>query len=146
MSNWTLLNKHRVRFADDPVFGSKESDGFNGYFCLRINGVPVKCIASNGMGWRHVSVSIHGSNLPPSWSIMSQVKDLFWEPEDWVVQFHPAHSEYINNHPGCLHLWQPLNAEFPKPDRILLGFRDQGDIDRINSDPRSPFKILPHGT
>lgn len=121
MSNWALLNKCRTRHG---MFATSESDGFNGAFSLLLNGLKIKCIASDGMGWRHVSVSIHNSAMTPSWSVMQQVKDLFWEPEDWVVQFHPAHSDYVNNHPGCLHLWQPTDATLPKPDSIMVGFKN----------------------
>jgi hypothetical protein len=49
------------------------------------------------------------------------VKDLFWELEDWVVQFHPAQSEYVNHHPGCLHLWRPLVEKLPTPLAIMVG-------------------------
>src|SRR3954463_731637 len=56
-------------------------------------------------GWEHVSVSTR--RRPPNWQEMCFVKDLFWEPEECVVQFHPPRSEYINNHPHCLHLWRP---------------------------------------
>jgi len=77
------------------------------------------------MGWQHVSVSIEGSSQPPSWSIMSQVKDLFWEPEDCVVQFHPPHSRYVDNHPGCLHLWRCIDGrEQPMPQDIMVGIKD----------------------
>ena len=120
MSNWEKLNLHR---AGDGIYKTSASDGFNGMFELSLNGLNIRAIASDGEGWQHVSVSISGSTNTPSWSIMSQIKDLFWEPEDWVVQFHPAHSEYVNNHPGCLHLWKPTNCEFPKPDSILVGFK-----------------------
>src|SRR5215831_14844233 len=125
MSDWTRLNRGRVPREKDPVYGSDPSYGFCGMFCLVINGLKVKMLAGDGRGWQHVSVSIHGSSLPPSWSIMCQVKDLFWETEDWVIQFHPAHSEYVNNHPGVLHLWKPTQADFPKPDRLMVGWRDE---------------------
>lgn len=121
MSDWKTLNKHRV---NTPPFLSTPEDGFNGAFCLHINGLPIKCIASDGMGWQHVSVSIHGRpSLCPSWQIMCKIKELFWEAEDWVVQFHPAQSEYVNNHPGCLHLWRPTNVPLPTPDSVLVGIK-----------------------
>lgn len=121
MSNWAYLNKHRV--ASGP-FATDASCGFNGAFCLVINAFPVKCIASDGMGWQHVSVSIHDRpQVTPSWQIMCKVKALFWGDEDWVVQYHPAKSEYVNNHPGCLHLWRPTDAAMPTPDSILVGIK-----------------------
>ena len=112
MSDWPRLNKCRVL---DGFYASTASDGFNGLFYLTINGVFLKIIASDGMSWEHVSVSIAGSTQPSSWSIMSQVKDLFFEPEEWVVQYHPAKSEYVNTHPGCLHLWKCIDREMPTP-------------------------------
>lgn len=123
MSNWKYLNTCRVKFG---AMASKSSDGFNGMFLLHLNGLNVITVASDGMGWRHVSVSLAKSVLrvlPPSWSIMSQVKDLFWEDEDCVVQFHPPKSQYVNNHPGCLHLWQPTGKQIKTPPWHLVGIR-----------------------
>lgn len=129
MSRWDYLNKHRL--ANGPYRSSPE-DGFNGLFCLLINGMQVKCIAGDGEGWQHVSVSLNGSNLPPSWSIMCQVKNLFWDDEDWVVQFHPAKSEYVNLHPGCLHLWRPTDQKMPIPDSLMVGIRSVADLARLD--------------
>ena len=52
---------------------------------------------------------------------MCFVKDIFWEPDVCVVQFHPARSQYVNNHPYCLHLWHPLEADLPAPPTIAVG-------------------------
>jgi hypothetical protein len=122
MSNWTLLNQHRVRSG---LFASDESFGFNGLFLLWVNGTRVKVISSDGEGWQHVSVSLEDHpKTCPKWEIMCAVKDLFWEPSDWVVQFHPAHSEYANNHPGCLHLWKCTDGrEQPVPPSLLVGIK-----------------------
>jgi len=57
---------------------------------------------------------------------MCAVRDLFFEPDDWVVQFHPPAKEYVNNHPGCLHLWRPLDKPIPTPDSIMIGFKALG--------------------
>lgn len=51
---------------------------------------------------------------------MCAVKDLFFEPEDCVIQYHPPKSEYVNHHPGCLHLWMPLNEKIPLPPKIFV--------------------------
>lgn len=140
MSNWDLLNKHRVSPADDPMYGTNSSEGWNGFFCLMLNGLKVKAIASDGLGWRHVSVSIEGQTVtPPSWSIMCQVKDLFWEPEDWVVQFHPAATEYVNQHPAVLHLWQPTDQKLPIPTRSMVGIKDETDLEKMMKDDEVPF-------
>ena len=142
MSNWKLLNQYRLSPKHDPIFGTPPEAGFNGMFCLILNGLKIKVIASDSEGWQHVSVSIAGSTMTPSWSVMCQIKDLFWEPEDWVCQFHPAASEYVNYHPGTLHLWRPLKEKLPTPPHLMVGVRDEADIEKINNDPKYPFKFV----
>lgn len=90
-------------------------DGNNGAFDL---GRGMFAIASDGMGWEHVSVSF--PNRTPSWDEMCQVKRIFWDDEDCVVQFHPRRSEYRNLHRHCLHLWRCSYAEFPEPNPELV--------------------------
>lgn len=96
--------------------------GFNGMFRLPIDGKLVRCVVSDGMGWQHVSVSIEYENKPPTWGMMCKIKDLFWDDEDVVIQFHPKKSEYVNHHSGCLHLWRCVDGlEFPLPDPRMVG-------------------------
>lgn len=76
-------------------------------------------IASNELEWEHVSVSL--KNRCPNWPEMCQVKDLFWDEEDCVMQLHPIKSGYVNNMPYCLHLWRPINDIIPVPPKILVG-------------------------
>lgn len=102
-------------------------DGFNGLFRFTIDGSLVRVIASDGSGWQHVSVSMeYQPNTPPSWRMMCKVKDIFWEPEDVVCQFHPRKSEYVNYHPGCLHLWRCTDREFPTPPMHFVGPKTKG--------------------
>jgi hypothetical protein len=83
-------------------------------------GRQLKIIAVDGAetGWDHVSVSLmdHPKRCP-SWEEMCFVKRLFWPPQACVVQFHPPEVEYVNQHPGCLHLWRCVSREFPTPQR-----------------------------
>jgi hypothetical protein len=58
---------------------------------------------------------------------MCFVKDLFWDVEEVVVQFHPKKSEYVNNF-RVLHLWRPTNGVFPTPPAILVGFKELGEL------------------
>lgn len=122
MSDWKFINKGRVRCG---MFASDDSLGFNGAFRLWINGARVNVIASDGLGWQHVSVSLQDHPAtPPKWDVMCAVKDLFWEDEDCVVQFHPPKSDYVNNHTGCLHLWRCTDGrEQPRPPAILVGVK-----------------------
>lgn len=129
MNNWDFLEQHRVtgHNRDDksipPCYWSNETYGFNGMFRFWVKQEKVRCIASDGEGWKHVSISIEGDNRPPKWEVTCIVKDLFWNDEDWVCQFHPAKSEYVNQHPGCLHLWQPTQEKLPTPASILVGIK-----------------------
>jgi hypothetical protein len=72
--------------------------------------------------WQHVSVSL--PNRCPNWTEMSYIKDLFWEDEDTVIQFHPKKTHYINNHPYVLHLWKKSGEEIELPPSILVGLKD----------------------
>lgn len=77
---------------------------------------------SNGGGWDHVSVS--WPNRCPSWEEMCRVKDIFFLPEETCIEYHPAASEYVNQHPYCLHIWKPQNEVIPKPPTWMVGLKD----------------------
>jgi hypothetical protein len=76
-------------------------------------------------GWEHVSISLVDNKTKcPSWDEMCLVKDLFWSPDEAVMQLHPPAIEYVNNHPGCLHLWRPVPemiGDIPLPPAELVG-------------------------
>jgi hypothetical protein len=69
-------------------------------------------------GWEHVSVSLR--DRTPTWTEMCLIKDLFWDPEDCVLQFHPPKSQYVNCHPHCLHLWRRCDTNWETPPKGLL--------------------------
>jgi hypothetical protein len=128
MSNWKFLNENRCRIETPtvpPEYTSDDSFGFSGMFRFAIDGKNIRCVASDGMGWKHVSVSIEYDRRCPSWEIMCKVKDLFWDDNDVVIQYHPRKQDYVNFHHGCLHLWQPFDGKnslpFPTPPSILVG-------------------------
>jgi len=76
-------------------------------------------VASWGHGWDHVSV--HTSECrPPTWAEMCFVKNLFWNPDETVVQYHPSKDKYKNLHPYCLHLWKPQKRTVPQPPVELV--------------------------
>ena len=110
--------KFRVR---DGRMGSNEQFGCNGAFDVPLkHGQRVFVIASDQLGWEHVSVSRR--DRAPLWDEMCQVKALFWEEDDCVVQFHPPRSDYVNQHPNCLHLWRFVDGSIPRPPTVLVGF------------------------
>ncbi|QSM00747.1 hypothetical protein YerA41_046 [Yersinia phage YerA41] len=117
------------------IMATTESDGNNGMFFITPTDLPASLIkemksqgvspriltiiCSDGMGWDHVSVST--PDRCPLWIEMSYVKSLFWDPTDAVVQYHPVESEYVNNHPYCLHMWKNQSQEFVTPPKSLVG-------------------------
>lgn len=121
-------NKFRVQTG---LYGSAPEHGNNGAFVIPPNakdslrsnivGPDLLTIASDGLGWEHVSVSL-GTRCP-TWEEMCRVKNIFWDEEDCVMQFHPSKSEYVNNHPYCLHLWRPIGVDFPTPSALLVGVK-----------------------
>lgn len=100
----------------------KKSYGNNGQFEFKFQGKNIFTQASDGAGWEHVSVSINRKKVP-NWAIMCYVKNLFWDKEDTVIQYHPAESDYVNYHAYVLHLWRPIDQDFPKPPPILVGIK-----------------------
>lgn len=101
------LLKHRVA-------GGKEGDDGAWY---RIG--QLRIVASWGRGWEHVSVS--QQDRCPSWAEMDHAKRLFWDDEEAVMQLHPPRSQWVNNHPHCLHLWKPIEQEIPLPPTDMVG-------------------------
>ena len=79
-------------------------------------------IYSWGMDWEHVSVCPLNGTMP-TWDDMCFIKDMFWDEEDCVIQYHPPKSEYVNNMPNCLHLWKPIKETIPMPPSILTGIK-----------------------
>jgi hypothetical protein len=75
---------------------------------------------SDGMGWRHLSISNAQKKVLPTWTTMCRIKEAFFGDEDWVCQYHPAKTDYVNDHPFVLHLWMPLNEDLPKPPVVMV--------------------------
>ena len=121
------------------MWNSTPEDGMNGAFQIPLNGgIVANCIVSDGkdpcgtivIPWEHVSAHIndHGRQRTPSWDEMCKLKDLFWDDEECVCEFHPPKSEYVNNHPHVLHLWKWTGGEFPRPNSLLVGIKSLGEI------------------
>lgn len=131
-SDWTQLEN--FRFNGLKGYESKRGDTF-GFFIWQVGRTQIRAIAVDGeeTGWEHVSVSLLYENQNrkkisrmPTWQEMCWVKDKFWTAEEAVVQFHPPESEYVNNHPHCLHLWKCVDKPFPLPDSLFVGIKSLG--------------------
>lgn len=104
-----------LRYASDAGYGN------NGVFRVTSTKLknPLNVIAGDGDGWEHVSVSM--PHRCPSWGEMCHVKNLFWDPSDCVVQYHPPEKDWVNNHSYCLHLWRPKGPQVPTPPQFMVG-------------------------
>lgn len=98
---------NNTRIEEMRLKGPRGSN--NGAFLGKHGSTMLRIIASDGGGWDHVSVSL--PTRCPTWEEMCWVKRLFFSPDEVVMQLHPATSNYVNNHPHCLHLWRPQSAE-----------------------------------
>lgn len=100
---------------------SDETAGWNGDFLVPLEGQIWHVRISDGMGWRHLSVTnAQKASMLASWGIMCRLKDAFFADDSWVIQFHPAKDDNINDHPYCLHLWEPLDEPLPKPPIVMV--------------------------
>lgn len=116
--------KCRVRTGQ---MGSDKSAGNNGAFfvpvAIRWQGRLMRnrllVIASDGEGWEHASASL--PDRCPVWEEMCAIKDVFWDEEDAVAQYHPPKSTYVNCHPFALHLWRPTGIALPLPPAWMVG-------------------------
>jgi len=91
-------------------------DGGSGW--VTIHGKVFHVVYSNGGGWDHVSVSL--KNRCPTWEEMCTIKDMFFNPNECCIEYHPAKKDYVNLHPYCLHIWKPKDRELPTPPRIFV--------------------------
>lgn len=119
------VEKSRVRRGD---FKSNTGDHF-GAFLFSVDDIFHKVICDDGRltGWEHVSLSVAYKNrkkklVPrlPTWTEMCQIKNMFWDKEEVVIQFHPAESEYVNTHNYVLHLWRKVGANMETPPTLLV--------------------------
>ena len=95
-----------------------------GYAVITTHNYTGSVVWSFGGGWDHVSVCPFKQKYIPTWEDMCQLKDIFFGEDEWVCEFHPAKSEYVNNMPNCLHLWRPQNEALPIPPSWMTGVKD----------------------
>jgi hypothetical protein len=93
-------------------------EGQDGAFVIPYEGRGLRIIASTGMEWDHVSVSL--LTRCPNWKEMSFIKDIFWNDSQTVMQLHVPKKDHINYHPFCLHLWRPQLIDIILPPSILV--------------------------
>lgn len=99
------------------------ADGNNGRFVVILmfrQSVLVE--ASDASGWEHVAIS--RTDRVVSYGELRQIKDMFWSPEDCVLQFFPPQGAFIYDDRTQLHLWRPAGADLPVPGAHLFEFNN----------------------
>ena len=102
----------RYKF-NHPMYGKSDFRSPEGAFIIPMGKKRLRVISGTGFGWDHVSVSL--KHRCPTWDEMCFIKNIFFKPDELVLQFHPPKKDYKNLHPFCLHLWRPWNQEIILP-------------------------------
>jgi hypothetical protein len=117
----------KYRVLKHLTLATDKTYGRNGYFKIEhphVENYFINCIVSDGRGWEHVSVSLSSTRRNvercPTWAEMCFVKNLFWGPEETVLQYHPPESQYVNCHQYTLHLWKPCDLSIPLPHKNFV--------------------------
>jgi len=114
--------KYRLKLDPKNNLHTTAKNGNNGLFLITNNkGVKLYAIASDDLGWEHVSITVKNKKRCPKWDEMCFIKAIFWGPSDSVVQYHPPQKENVSFHDTCLHLWRPIEGVFPSPPAMLVG-------------------------
>lgn len=114
MRNLHELNAYRDTSPQVKKYYGTEGNGLGGVFNIPLDkGRYLRCIASSGVGWDHVSVSL--PHRCPTWEEMERVKRMFFKETETAMQLHVPPSDHISVHPYCLHIWRPTETEIPLP-------------------------------
>ena len=93
---------------------------YSGRLKLKCSGAEASfAFGDNENGAEHASINLFARRLP-TWEEMCEVKSIFWEDEEEVIQIHPAKSRYVNI-TEALHLWRPKDGDW---NRLMEGLRE----------------------
>lgn len=118
---------------------STAADGFNAE--IHMWGWDGSVVCSTGAGWEHVSVAPYKKRNTPTWSEMCQIKDIFWNEDEAVIQIHPPKADYVNNVENCLHLWRCTYKEMVLPPSILVGLREGQSPEDIKREIKEAYEM-----
>lgn len=112
MKNLSLLPYRDLEFEKD--MGIQNIRGIYGRFQIPVKNEYLQVIASNHLGWEHISVS--HENRCPTYEEMVEMKEFFFYDDEIAFQIHPLKKNYVNIHPYVLHIWRPYGTNVPVPD------------------------------
>ena len=109
------LNNYRHQL---PGYVDTQDGEFEGAYLIPYKNKTLQVICGIGEGWDHVSVSLR--HRCPTWNEMVVVKNIFFDPDELVIQFHPPKKDYVNFHKYVLHLWRPWDQVITLPPEWML--------------------------
>ena len=65
----------------------------------------IRATAYKEDSWKRVFMYL--KHRCPTWAEMAELSDMFFEPEEIAIQFHPCLKQYVNENSTALHLWEP---------------------------------------
>lgn len=104
----------------NPVKGHPLTEDIGIFTMFNDDGQALRIIATAGLGWDHVSVSLR--DRCPTWAELELVKRRLFEDHETAMQLHVPPADHINNHEFCLHLWRPHDVDIPRPPGIMVGY------------------------
>lgn len=107
-----LKDNHVVEVIQKSVDGAA--------FKVKINYRLYNVIASNGGSWDHVSIDPIHSAHTPTWDVMCVLKDICFNDDETVIEYHPSKENYVNIAENCLHLWRPQKQAIPAPPKLFV--------------------------
>lgn len=116
MKNLSLLPYRDLEFEKD--MGIQNIRSIYGRFQIPLNGKHLQVIASNYLGWEHISVS-HKDQCP-TYEEMVNMKEFFFYEGEIAFQIHPLKKNYVNINPYVLHIWRPSQTNVPVPDESSI--------------------------
>lgn len=113
-----LLALEAFRIPNTPYDGG----AFGGAFLIPypLAGEQLKCIASAGEGWDHVSVSLQKAKRTPNWAEMEYAKRTFFHPGEIAWEYHMNTDDHISIHPYVLHIWRKHDFKMPVPPKVFV--------------------------
>jgi hypothetical protein len=155
--NWNHLEANRITTGALASQPNERAGAFMFKLADQRQETYLMVIATDGAGapqddptmqWEHVSVHVKfdtGKKIKertPSWDEMCLIKELFFDPEERVMQFHPPVTEYVNNHLHVLHLWKMMPGvthSMPWPNPLLVGYLSEDDS--VPQDQPTPSEL-----
>lgn len=128
-----ILKNPRLRNVD------LGSDGFRAE--IHIGGWDGTIVFSYRGGWEHCSISPYKKRITPDWDTMCQLKEIFWNDDEAVIQVHPAKSEYVNNVVNCLHLWRCYYKDMVLPPSCFVGIKENQTPEEFKNECKAAFAM-----